>query len=519
MSENRKRALISVSDKNGVVEFARSLVQQGWEILSTGGTARVLEEAGLPVTGVAEVTGFPEILDGRVKTLHPHIHGAILARPDSAVHRRQLEEQGINPIGIVAVNLYPFSRTVSRARVTPEEAVEQIDIGGPAMVRAAAKNHAFVTVVVSPSRYPGIIAELEREGEISLQTRLRLAVEAFAHTARYDALIAAYLQSLPDLAAGAFFPPLLVSAYAKVEELRYGENPQQQAAFYVPAAGRHGIGAARQLHGKALSFNNINDLEAAWALVREFNRPAVVALKHANPCGVGIAATVEEAYDRAYRADPVSIFGGIVAANRPVDGATARAMTGIFLEVVAAPAFTAEAREILSRKKDIRLLEMAAVAESEGGAVLEWKQVSGGLLVQTVDREPVDLDAAKEVTVRRPTVQERQALTFAQTVVKHVKSNAIVVASEEQTLGIGAGQMSRIAAARLALAQAGAKARGAVLGSDAYFPFPDVVEEAAAAGISAIVQPGGSLNDGKSIAACDRFGLAMLFTGRRYFKH
>lgn len=502
-----------------MVEFARALAEMGWEILSTGGTARALREAGLPVTGVSAVTGFPEILDGRVKTLHPNIHAGILARADSEEHRRQLAAQGIAPIGIVAVNLYPFSRTVAREGVTLEEAVENIDIGGPAMVRAAAKNHAAVAVVVNPSRYPEIIAELDRCGEVASGTRLRLAAEAFAHTAGYDAHIAGYFRNLPELESEAF-PPGLTLAYEKVQDLRYGENPQQQAAFYAAAGVRRGLAAVRQIQGKELSFNNINDLEAAWALAREFAGPAVVAVKHANPCGVGTADSVAEAYARAYWADPVSIFGGVVAVNRPVDGPTATAMIEIFLEVVAAPSFTREALAAFSRKEDIRLLEMPVAEAGKGsGETLELKQVSGGLLLQTADREPVEIASAAAVTARPPGAAELRDLAFAQTVVKHVKSNAIVVAAGGQTLGVGAGQMSRINAARLALAQAGEKARGAVMGSDAFFPFPDVVEEAAAAGITAIAQPGGSLKDRESIAACDRLGLAMVFTGRRYFKH
>ena len=509
-------ALISVSDKTGVVELARGLVERGWEIISTGGTASALREAGLEVRGVRDITGFPAILDGRVKTLHPRIHGGILGRPDREEHRREMAEQGIWPISLVAVNLYPFAQTVSQEGVTLEEAVEHIDIGGPAMVRAAAKNSAYAAVVVNPARYAQLLAELDRHGEITAGTRLQLAAEAFAHTAAYDSRIAAYFAGLPGAGSG-LFPPSLSVAYRKVQDLRYGENPQQQAAFYASAGKAAGLAAAVQLQGKELSFNNINDLNAAWELVLEFQEPAVVAVKHVNPCGVGVAPDLVHAYRKAYAADPVSIFGGVVAANRPVDGKTAQAMSEIFLEVVAAPSFTAEAQKIFKQKGDVRLLLLEQQAgESE---LYDLKKVAGGVLLQTVDRDPFLAGKWQAVTRRQLTEPEERDLAFALKVVKHVKSNAIVVAAGGQTLGVGAGQMSRIAAARIALRQAGDKARGAVMGSDAFFPFPDTVEAAATAGITAIAQPGGSRKDGASIEACNRLGLAMVFTGRRYFKH
>ncbi len=510
-----KRALISVSDKTGVVELGCALAKLGWEIISTGGTARVLKEAGLEVIPVSAVTGFPEILDGRVKTLHPKIHGGILARLDREEHRRQMAEQGIAPIDLVVVNLYPFAQTVSRPGVTLEEAVENIDIGGPAMVRAAAKNFAHTAVVVNPERYAAVIKELKEKGDLTLQTRCRLAAEAFAHTAHYDALIAAYFSGLPQVEEEQF-PPVLTLPFGRVQALRYGENPQQAAAFYA-SPGSGGLPGARQLQGKELSFNNLHDLNAAWELVLEFDEPTVVAVKHANPCGVGSAASVLEAYHLAYEADPVSIFGGIIAVNRTVDEETAREMLKIFLEVVAAPAFSEGALQVFAAKKNIRLLELAPEKSAAGG--LDFKKVAGGLLLQTVDREPVGRAGCKVVTERAPSEEEWRQLIFAQKVVKHVKSNAIVIAREGQTVGIGAGQMSRIGAAKIALAQAGEKARGAELGSDAFFPFPDTVEAAAAAGVTAIIQPGGSLQDEASIAACNRYGLAMVFTGRRYFKH
>ncbi len=517
---SQKRALISVSDKTGIIEFAAALKRLGWEIISTGGTSRALREAGCSVKGVQEITGFPEILDGRVKTLNPLIHGGILARLDRAEHRRQLAEQGIGPIELVVVNLYPFAQTIARPGVTLEEAVENIDIGGPTMVRAAAKNFAHVAVVVHPARYAQVIAELTEHGCVTLETRFRLAAEAFAHTARYDALIAGYFAGLPESGMG-LFPPDLCLPLEKVQELRYGENPQQAAAFYAFAGGSRGLAAARQLQGKELSFNNLHDVNAAWELVREFAEPTVVVVKHTNPCGVGSAPSVSAAFELAYAADPISIFGGVLAVNRPVDHAAARRMVEIFLEVVAAPAFETEALPIFAQKKEIRLLELDPQGEAGTGAAERYdlKKVAGGLLLQTVDRVPVDPSQGEVVTKRVPTAAEWSDLAFAQKVVKHVKSNAIVIARQGQTLGVGAGQMSRIAAARIALGQAGEKAAGAVMGSDAFFPFPDTVEAAAAAGITAIIQPGGSLKDRESIEACNRLGLAMVFTGRRYFKH
>lgn len=516
MFSKTRRALISVSDKSGLPEFARELVEMEFEIISTGGTAKTLKEAGLPVTEAADITGFPEILGGRVKTLHPLIHGAILARLDLEDQVEELKKRQIVPIELVVVNLYPFEKTVSREGFTHAEAVENIDIGGPTMVRAAAKNHAHVAIVVNPQRYAQVITELRGSGAVGSETRLALAAEAFAHTAGYDALIASYFRELPGSGAGEY-PALFSLPMRKAQDLRYGENPQQRAAFYLTPGIAGGLAAARQLQGKELSFNNLNDLNAAWELVREFSKPSAVAVKHANPCGVGSALIPADAYRLAHDADPVSIFGGVVAFNRPVDGDTAAELVKIFLEVIAAPRFTEQALTVLKTKKDVRLLLMPA--EDVAVDSYDLKKIDGGFLIQSIDRDPVDVSQGRVVTGREPTLDEWRDLNFAQTVVKHVRSNAIVIARSEQTYGIGAGQMSRIGAARIALAQAGEKARGAVLGSDAFFPFSDTVEDAAKAGVTAIVQPGGSQNDGQSIELCNRYKIAMVLTGRRYFKH
>jgi phosphoribosylaminoimidazolecarboxamide formyltransferase / IMP cyclohydrolase len=516
LSINKMQALISVSDKRGVTELAGELSALGYELLSTGGTAKALKDAGLKVKKVSEVTGFPEILQGRVKTLHPLIHGAILAQTDIKEQQKELQHHGIVPIQIVVVNLYPFEQTISREGYIHEEAVENIDIGGPTMIRAAAKNHHYVTVVVNPDRYPELIRELKAEGQISAETRITLAAEAFAHTACYDAAIAAYFSGLPQTSA-VLFPDQLSIGLKKVQDLRYGENPQQQAAFYTPPVLRNGLAAAVQLKGKELSFNNINDLGTAWALAAEFEKPTVVAVKHANPCGVGSAATVSAAYHLAYEADPVSIFGGVLAANTIIDGDAAIKMLEIFLEVIAAPQFTDEALALLSQKSDLRILQIPQALNDQ--TFYDIKVAAGAVLVQTIDREPVNIRMGKVVSSRNPSEQEWLGMAFAQKVVKHVRSNAIVIANEGQTVGIGAGQMNRIGAAKIAIEQGGKKVNGSVMGSDAFFPFPDVAEEAAKAGVTAIVQPGGSLKDQESIDVCNRFGLAMVFTGRRYFKH
>ncbi|RKO66969.1 bifunctional phosphoribosylaminoimidazolecarboxamide formyltransferase/IMP cyclohydrolase [Desulfofundulus salinus] len=509
------RALISVSDKTGLVDFARNLVELGVEIVSTGGTARTLKEAGLPVTYISEVTGFPEILDGRVKTLHPAVHGGILAlrTPD---HLNQLKAHHITPIDIVVVNLYPFRETIARPGVTLEEAIENIDIGGPAMVRAAAKNHRYVLVVVNPARYPQVLKALA-EGKVGDDLRLELAREAFAHTAAYDTAIAAYLQK--QIQGDEPFPPAWHISVELAQPLRYGENPHQRAAFYRdPTVTGPCVGNAVQLAGKELSFNNILDLNAALELVREFIDPSVVIIKHNNPCGAASAGDLATAYRLAYEGDPVSAFGGIVACNRTVDKETAEQMAAIFLEAVIAPDFTPEALEILTQKANLRLLKTGPLTVRSTDR-LDIRKVNGGLLIQEADLELTRPDEVRVVTEKQPSEEQLAEMAFAMAVVKHVKSNAIVVTRNRQLIGVGAGQMNRVGAARIALEQAGEKARGAVLASDAFFPFRDTVDEAAKAGIAAIIQPGGSLRDEESIAACNEYGIAMVFTGMRHFKH
>ena len=519
-----RRALVSVSDKTGIKRFVQGLLGLGFEIISTGGTAQILTQAGLPVKQVSDVTGFPEILDGRVKTLQPGVHAGILAVRDQPEHLKQLQDLGIEPIDMVVVNLYPFRATVDRPGVTFEEAIENIDIGGPTLIRAAAKNHRYVTVVVDPGDYGPILDELKAAGEVGAATRYRLAVAAFRHTANYDAVISEWLmrrlgRSPADL------PDRLLLYYDKVQDLRYGENPHQRAAFYAePWAAPSTLAGARQLQGKELSYNNLMDAQAALETVAEFEPPAAVAVKHTNPCGAAVAETITEAYRAAHDADPVSIFGGIVALNRPCDRGTAEALAKTFLEIIIAPGFEPEALEVLSAKKDLRLLEVAA--PSNGGQVPEGRaptydlrRVSGGLLLQTPDAIEERAVFWKHAAGPAPGPTILSELEFAWKVVKHVKSNAIVVSRDGRTLGIGAGQMNRIDSARLALERAGERARGAVLASDAFFPFPDVVEAASRAGIAAIVQPGGSIRDAESIRACNEAGITMVFTEVRHFKH
>lgn len=514
-----KKALISVSDKTGIAIFAQELESMGWEIVSTGGTAAILRESGVKVQDVGELTGFPEILEGRLKTLHPLVHGGILGRRDSELHRRQWQEHGIAAIDLVAVNLYPFADVIAKEGVSLEEAVENIDIGGPTMIRAAAKNYRDVIVVVNPGDYSMVIEELRQDGDLSLSSRYDLALEAFSKTAYYDSIISNFFRGR-DTGERQRFPATLTMPWQKVQDLRYGENPQQKASFYrEPLPDKTSLAAGKQLQGIELSFNNINDLHATWEIVQEFTEPAAVAVKHTNPCGVGEAGTLWEAYQKAYAADPISIFGGIVALNREVDEQTALEMSKIFLEVIAAPAFSPAALEILSCKKNVRLLEMTPGFPENEKKALDFKKVSGGLLLQEDLQEIYDLQAWRTVTTREPTEQEMKDLLFALKVVKHVKSNAIVIAKRQQTLGIGAGQMSRVGAVRIAAEQAGEKIKGSVLASDAFFPFKDGVEIAAREGVTAIVQPGGSNRDEEVIAACEEYNVAMLFTGKRYFKH
>lgn len=512
-----RRALISVSDKTGIVEFSRALAGLGVQIISTGGTASLLEKEGVPVVGISDVTGFPEILDGRVKTLHPAVHSGLLAVRDDEEHQQAMKNLGLDYIDMVVVNLYPFAATIAKPDVSYEDAIENIDIGGPTMLRSAAKNHAFVTVVVDAGDYAGVLEEIQAGGDTSLDTRKRLAAKVFRHTGAYDALIGDYLSKL----GGDPLPERYTVTYEKVQDLRYGENPHQQAAFYrKPLAAEGNITTARQLHGKELSYNNINDANAALAIVKEFNEPAVVAVKHMNPCGVGIGVDIHEAYQKAYAADPTSIFGGIVAANRTIGLDTAQLLSEIFLEIIIAPDFTPEALDVLTKKKNIRLMklgELQAAAERKP----EWlvTSVDGGMLVQESDVHSLSLDDLKVVTNRKPTDEELKQLLFGWKVVKHVKSNAILLAADNMTVGVGAGQMNRVGAARIAIEQAGEKAQGAVLASDAFFPMGDTVELAAQAGITAIIQPGGSIKDEESIAAANANNIAMVLTGVRHFKH
>jgi phosphoribosylaminoimidazolecarboxamide formyltransferase/IMP cyclohydrolase len=551
-----RRALLSVSDKTGLVDFARALGEFGVELLSTGGTAKALRDAGLDVRDVSEVTGFPEMMDGRVKTLHPRIHGGILAVRDNPEHARALEEHQIGPIDMVVVNLYPFEETIARKDVTLEEAVEQIDIGGPSMVRSAAKNHADVAVVVSPQSYEEVLSELKiHDGATSLALRRRLALNAFLRTARYDAAVSVYLstfgakQSGEDAgepastggfaavasggsiraAAGSFSlepppqsieewsdPPQLASwTLRKRADLRYGENPHQSAAIYDTGA-RAGVGRAKVLAGKEMSYNNYVDTDAAWQLVCDFDETACAIIKHTNPAGVGTAASGVEAYRRALATDPVSAFGGIVAFNRPVDAEAARAVVEIFTEVVIAPDFEPSALEVLRTKKNLRVLRAGEPRPASG---LEYRQITGGMLVQTRDIHRLRREDLKVVTRRAPTAEELEALVFAWTVCKHTKSNAIVYARAGQTIGVGAGQMSRVDSVRIGAARAQLPVEGSVLASDAFFPFRDGLDEAASRGITAVIQPGGSVRDAEVVAAADEHGLAMVFTGIRHFRH
>lgn len=508
------RALISVSDKAGIVELAKELEKLEVEIISTGGTAKLLAEEGVKVTGISEVTNFPEILDGRVKTLHPNIHSGLLAIRDKEEHRKQIEELGIQPIDLVIVNLYPFRETIAKPNVTYEEAIENIDIGGPTMLRSAAKNHAFVTVVVDALDYPIVLNEL-KNGGVTMETKRRLAAKVFRHTAAYDALISNYLTDQ----TGEEWPEQYTVTYEKAQDLRYGENPHQKAAFYRKPLAKSGtLSTAEQLHGKALSYNNINDADAALSIVKEFDQPAVVAVKHTNPCGVGVGNTIFDAYQKAYESDPVSIFGGIIAANRKIDRPTAEKMKEIFLEIIMAPDFDEEALELLKGKKNLRLLRLGEL-KIESQPELKLSSVSGGLLVQEEDVKQISSDDLHVVTERKPTQEDVEQLLFAWKVVKHVKSNAIVLTKDFQTIGVGAGQMNRVGSAKIAIEQAGEKAAGSFLASDAFFPMSDTVEEAAKAGITAIIQPGGSIRDEESIEAANKHGIAMVFTGIRHFKH
>jgi phosphoribosylaminoimidazolecarboxamide formyltransferase / IMP cyclohydrolase len=502
-----KRALISVSDKTGVVDFARGLAEAGFEIISSGGTAKALDEGGVAVHKVADLTGAPEILGGRVKTLHPAIHGGILADRRKDAHVAELADHGIDPIDLVVVNLYPFEQTVARLEVTEDDAIENIDVGGPAMVRAAAKNWQSVAVVVTPDHYDIILDEIKDSGEVSLDTRRTLAVEAFRHTCAYDAAIIDYLGSDET------WPDRMVVSATKVMDLRYGENPHQEAAFYSTGA-QQGLAATEQLHGKDLSYNNLLDTDAAYELVSELDEFACAIIKHSNPCGVAVASSIDEAYIRAYECDTTSAFGGIIALNSLCTRAAAEAISKIFCEVVIAPSFEIAALEVLSAKKNLRILQAPLFASSD----IELRRVAGGLLLQTPDG-PDDATGAKVVTEAQPTDEQLADLRLAWTIVKHVKSNAIVLVKEGAAVGVGAGQMSRVESTQLAARRAGERAAGTVCASDAFFPFRDGLDAAVEAGAVAVIQPGGSVRDDEVIEAADEHGIPMLFTGRRHFRH
>ncbi|GAB7088637.1 bifunctional phosphoribosylaminoimidazolecarboxamide formyltransferase/IMP cyclohydrolase [Marinifilum fragile] len=509
-----KRALISVFDKTNVVEFAKELTEMGWEIISTGGTSAKFKAEGIPVMDVSDLTKFPECFDGRLKTIHPHVEGGILAIRDNEMHQKQMVELGIEPIDIVVCNLYPFKQTVLNPDSTHEDIVENIDIGGPTMLRAAAKNYNFVSVITDPEDYSKVIEELKESGETSKETKEYLAAKVFEHTAHYDALISGYFNKKLNVKS----PKTLTLTYEKKQDLRYGENPHQNAAFYTQIQETEGtLTAANKIHGKELSYNNIGDTDGALETLKEFEEPTIVAAKHANPCGIGSAETIAEAFQKAYDADPVSIFGGIVAANREIDKATAEIMSGIFLEVIVAPSYSKEALEILTKKKNLRLLELPEILKSDYSA-MKGRTVLGGLLIQDQDQKLIG-EELKVVTKRQPSEKEMEDLMFAWKTVKHAKSNGIALAKDKTTTGVGPGQVSRIWALENAIRQGAERIQGSVMASDAFFPFSDCVEAAHKAGVTAIIQPGGSIRDEDSIKAADEFGIAMVFTGMRHFKH
>ncbi|MBS98414.1 MAG: bifunctional phosphoribosylaminoimidazolecarboxamide formyltransferase/IMP cyclohydrolase [Oceanospirillaceae bacterium] len=518
-----RRALISVSDKTGIVEFARALTARGVEILSTGGTFKLLQDSDIPATEVSDYTGFPEMMAGRVKTLHPKVHGGILGRrgTDDAV----MAEHGIDPIDMVVVNLYPFAQTIARPDCDLPMAIENIDIGGPTMVRSAAKNHKDVAIVVNATDYDSILKELEADGGLSQNTRFDLAVKAFEHTAAYDGMIANYLGAIVESEdeEPADFPRTFNTQFLKAQDMRYGENPHQRAAFYVEAnPAEPSVSTARQLQGKALSYNNVADTDAALECVKPFKEPACVIVKHANPCGVAVGDDILEAYNRAFQTDPTSAFGGIIAFNRELDGDTAKVIVERqFVEVIIAPSVTKEASDIVASKPNVRLLECGEW-DAQRAHAFDYKRVNGGLLVQDRDLGMVDASQLKIVTKKQPSEQEIRDLLFCWEVAKFVKSNAIVYAKDGQTIGIGAGQMSRVYSAKIAgikAADEGLEVKGSVMASDAFFPFRDGIDSAAEAGITAVIQPGGSMRDQEVIDAADEHGMAMVFTGMRHFRH
>jgi phosphoribosylaminoimidazolecarboxamide formyltransferase/IMP cyclohydrolase len=515
---NIQRAILSVTDKTGLVDFARQLSGLGIELISTGGTAKLLRDSGIAVKDISELTGFPEMLDGRVKTLHPKVHGGILHRRENPTHVAAVAEHGIQPIDMVVVNLYAFEKTAAKPGVAFEELIENIDIGGPSMIRSAAKNFHDVAVVTSPADYQAIADELARSGgALSLETKWRLAQKAFATTAAYDSAIASSLERIPaDFhvpPTTEAFPQTLRLSFQKTLDLRYGENPHQKAAMYSDGSGA-GVANACQLQGKELSYNNIVDLQAAWDLAQEFDEPVCAIIKHTNPAGTATGKTLAEAYKRALECDPVSAFGGVIGVNRPIDAEAAEEMHKLFLEVIAAPSFDEAAKTRFGTKKNLRLVEVKAAPQ-------KWtlRNVSGGILLQDADSRPLQNVDIKVVTQRAPTPEETRTLLFAWKVCKHVKSNAIVYARDGQTVGVGAGQMSRVDSAKIGAMKAQLPLQGTVAASDAFFPFPDGVEEIARAGATAIIQPGGSQRDPEVVAAADRLGLAMLFTGVRHFRH
>lgn len=520
-----ERALVSVHEKKGIVEFTRVLAQAGVEVVSTGGTAKLLRESGVKVREVAELTGWPEMLGGRVKTLHPKVHGGILFRRNRAEDREQAHKNGIAPVDLVVVNLYPFEATAARAGVSAEELIENIDIGGPAMVRSAAKNFESVAVITDPADYAGLLDEFSERHDWSLDTRLALARKAFAMTARYDSLIASELERL-SVSDGAInlrerqeLPAQLHLELSRHATLRYGENPHQKAALYIPSGfSASGLAGAQQLQGKELSYNNLVDLDSAWSLVQEFADPACAIVKHNNPCGTSEQKTLAEAYRQALASDPVSAFGGVLAFNRNVDADTAAEVAKLFVECAVAPGYDSAARETLAGKKNLRLMQMAPVAKQQR-LLWDLKRISGGVLVQEPDSLTIGESDLKVVTKRQPSRDELRDLLFGWKVAKHVKSNAIVFARDSRTLGVGAGQMSRVDSVKIAVLKAQESLAGSAVASDAFFPFPDGVEEAARAGASSVIQPGGSVRDAEVIAAADRLGLAMVFTGARHFRH
>lgn len=509
-----KRALISVYDKTDIVEFSKKLVAMGWEIISTGGTKKALLDAGINAVDASSITGFPECFDGRVKTLHPRIHGGLLALRDNNEHIEAMKELDIQPIDMVVNNLYPFKQTILKEGISDSEIIENIDIGGPSMLRAAAKNYSFVTVIIDPRDYSAVIEELEDKGEVSNSTREYLAAKVFQHTSSYDALISDYFNKK----SGIRFPDVVTLTYEKKQDLRYGENPHQSAGFYTEVLGTRGtLPEAVQLHGKELSYNNIGDGNGALEILKEFSEPTVIAVKHGNPCGAGSGKTIEEAFNKAYEADKQSIFGGIIAANREIDESTARIINEIFIELVIAPSYTDQALEILKSKKNLRLLALSDITENEYSSY-DMKKVLGGLLVQDRDQGCL-YEKLEVVTERKPSDQEIEDMLFAWSIVKNTKSNAIVLAKDKGTVAVGPGQVSRIWALENAIKQGGINSQGSVMASDAFFPFSDCVEAAAKAGITAIIQPGGSIRDQESIEAANKYGITMVFTGTRHFKH